>query len=176
MNINNLKSQENGLAKTLKYVREASVSGANRFVVRDFVKEANIGNLITEAGKEDIKSNFVKYFLDKVEENVRNARVLVYDLVEDSQDCLIMAQMHGRFKINLVHYLKLLKRQRDGRKGVLLTDGGINIAYIKGTNEALWSISADWVGDYWNLEANPVDCHLPWPVGVRVLSLGLSLG
>ncbi|MCX6760056.1 MAG: hypothetical protein NTW46_01795, partial [Candidatus Nealsonbacteria bacterium] len=107
----------------LKQVETVAVKGAERFVAKDHLKEANVGWT---------SDNFQKLFLDKVEESVKDAAIAVHRLERDSLDAPILAELGNRAETKLAYLFELLEKQSKGEKGTLLTNGYANIAYIKG--------------------------------------------
>lgn len=151
--------------KLLTALTTVSVPGVKKFVVKDQLKEANVGYT---------GSNFDNFFLGKAEENVDGITMKVHRLEKDSLDSEILAELGGEDKapIRLSHFFDLLKKQSKGQDGPLLTNGYANIAYIRDEGGKLWAVRAYWCScsRYWGVHARSVEHPHVWFSGDRVLS------
>lgn len=147
----------------LRKVASVVVSGPKKFVVKNALKDANVGWT---------GDNFKKFFLGNVEEDVADATVAIHRLEQSSLDAPIMAQLADRTEINLAHLLELLKKQSKGEDGVLLTNGSANVAYIKGSDDNVWAVSAYWDSGSrdWGLGVGSVEDPFRWNAGSQILS------
>lgn len=149
--------------KLLRRVGVAAVYGTEKFVARDHLKDANVGWM---------GDNFKKLFLSNVEEAVADIAVAIYRLEQSSLDAPIMAELGERTVIKLAHFFELLKKQSCGESGVLLTNGYVNVAYIKGGDGNVWAVRAAWAsgGRCWHVEASSVESSRRWLGGRQILS------
>ena len=157
-----------GLAKIVpveifRKVATVVVNGTEKFVAKDHLKEANVGWT---------SDNFKKLFLDKAEEGVKAATIVVHRLERDSLDAPILTELGSHVETKLAHFFELLKTQSKGESDTLLTNGYANIAYIKGNDGNFWAVRAYWYSGlgYWHVRANSVDYPYRWPAGSLVLS------
>lgn len=150
-------------AVLLRKIAEASVSGTDRFVAKDRFKAANVGY----AG-----GNFHKLFLNKVEENVGDAAVVVHRMERSSPNASVLAEFGDQAEIKLAHLFVLLEKQSSGQEGFLLTDGYANVAYVRDTTGTLWAVCASWDIDhnFWRVTASSVEDPIGRGVGAQVLS------
>jgi len=149
----------------LKRIAATTATGVQRFVCDDeALKVANIG----WTGE-----NFKRLFKGKVEENVPNTELVVNQLQRASLDTPILAELGDKVEVKLACLFGLLKKQANGqRDGVLLTNGGANIFYIRGTDNNLWAVPAYWGSAYryWGVEARSIGGPCRWFDGFQVLS------
>jgi len=153
----------------LRRIATTTATGVQRFVCDDeALKAANIG----WTGK-----NFKAHFLDKVEEGVSDAVVVVHRLERASPDVPILAELGNRAEIQLAHFFALLQKQSKGEDGLLLVNGYANVAYIKGNDGSFWAVRAFWSSGYrdWFVEAYSVEAYSVedpsrWDDGRQVLS------
>lgn len=154
------EAQAEGL---LRHITTTSVSGANRFVAdKESLKAANIGWT---------SGHFERLFLPKVEMAAFDT-LAVSELTEASTDALILEELGDRAEISLTHFFRLLERQANGEGGLLLINGDVNIAYIRGVDGNLWAVNANWDDKhrYWFVFAGSVERSGKWLEGCRVLS------
>lgn len=100
--------------------------------------------------------NFVSWFTGKVEENVEPAQLTPFKLTQNARDSDIIRELGGSenaAEVNLVDVWRLMERQPNGESGVLLTDGGVNIFYVRDKNNVLSSVYVVWRGDGWSVFA-----------------------
>ena len=151
----------------LQLVGTVRVAGAKKFLAKDYIKEANIGYMW-----DDFKKNF----LDKVEENVRDAIITVHSLKKNSRDRAIMDHLGQQTQTTLAHFFALLTKQSQGQEGILLVGGYVNIAYIQDKHGKLWAVRALWNSGRrcWRVSALSVEDPGGWDAGRQVLSSELS--
>lgn len=147
----------------LRRVATVAASGAEKFVAKDHLKEANVGWM---------GENFKRLFFDKVEENVGEAHLVAYNLERNSLDAPILAELGDRAETSLAHMFNLIKKQSKGQSGVLLTSGYANIFYVCGTDDSIWAVRAHWLSGvrYWHVGACSVGSLPEWYSGYRVFS------
>ncbi|MFH1225743.1 MAG: hypothetical protein V1684_00450 [bacterium] len=114
--------------------------------------------------------NFKSWFLEKEEEPIAAKNLQYWKLVKNSVDTPIIAELGGeaKAKTTLSCLSYLLGKQRNGEKGVLLTNGRANIFYICDITGALRAVNAYWSGDGWNGDAGSVEDPRSWGAGHQV--------
>lgn len=146
-------------------VTKVSVTGSKRFTANKVsLKEANVGYT---------GSNFDRFFVGKVEENVGDANLAIHQLEKASLDAPIRKELgQEREEITLTHFFHLLKQQSKGQSGPLLINGYANIAYIRGNDGNLWAVDAYWDSGYryWGVDAYSFEYPDDWNAGYQVLS------
>lgn len=147
----------------LKRITTVMVPAAQRFVAKDHLKDANVGWM---------GGNFKKFFLDKVEEGVPEAKLAVSRLERASWDAPILAELGDKAESPLSYLFDLLTKQSKGEDGVLLTNGYVNILYVRDTDGNLWAVYANWNSDTpdWNVEADSLGHLGGWLGGFQILS------
>lgn len=147
----------------LKRVATITAPAVQRFVAKDCLKNCNVG----WAG-----DNLKKFFLDKVEANVPEAKLAVNQLERASLDAPILTELGDKAEVSLAYLFDLLKKQSNGEDGVLLTNGYANIFYVCGNDGNIWAVSARWSSDsrYWGVVAYSVEGPDGWRGGCRVFS------
>ena len=166
---NHIAEHRHEVPPILKLVASAvKVSGSKRFVVdKALLKEANVGWT---------GSNFDERFLDKVEENVEDATLAIYELRQSAMDVSIRKELgQEREETMLAHFFDLLKKQSKGQEGQdchLLVNGYVNVAYIRDKNDVLCAVNAGWYSNYggWNVGAHSVESPNRWNAGAQILS------
>src|SRR5690606_14742846 len=106
-------------------------------------------------------------------EEPQGGRELRYgDLIKFSPDGPIIEELGGEAKAEttLSEMYGLLQKQSKGEDGVLLTDGRVNIFYVKDTSGVLRAVDVHWSGGGWFVSAYPVEFPVGWGVGHRVFS------
>lgn len=116
--------------------------------------------------------NFKTWFLDKVEETMEDVSLFYFDLLRNSLDASIIQDLGGETKVEttLCAIWTLLKMQRNGEPGILLTNGYANIFYIKDTQGVLRAVGVYWRGGGWYVYAGSVTLPCEWDAGRRVFS------
>lgn len=115
-------------------------------------------------------SNFEKYFLDKVEENVAAVKLRTHKLLRSCRDPFIVAALgEGKEVTTLAHFFAMLVQQPNGEDGALLTNGWANVAYIYGTDGNLWAVDGFWLGVGWYVGVSPFGDLDGWHDGGQVL-------
>lgn len=145
------------------------VPGIKRFVVdENRLKAANVGHRYND---------FDELFLHLTERDVGNLLVTPYRLKSHSMDSSVLEELMRKHRelIHVAHLFALLKLQKDGRKGILLTDEEPNIAFAQSRYPksgpavifARWNINHR----YWRLGAHfPKKAQYEWVPGNRFLS------
>ena len=158
-------------SELLKFVREVTLAGIQKFVARDAFGESNADGI-----KFYFWPNFANNFLGKVEEDVKPATIAVHRLEKASRDARIMAELGidlktGKGVIKLAHFREMLKAQARGQEGPLLVNGYANIAYIEDENGKVWAVYSRCVSDgrEWFFNAYSVGRPSGWPADDQVL-------
>lgn len=141
-----------------------------RFVVKD--------NFLVNTGKKAkvkisyLSDNFKEWFLDKVEEPTGKITLCSSKLLVLSVDSPIISELGGEEKVEtkLVHVFHLLSKQPNGEAGLLLTNGYVNIFYIRNKNGTLCAVFAFWDGVGWFLRAYSVVDPDRWDDGGYIFS------
>lgn len=148
------------------------VSGTERFVADEKFreKEETDGVFIARLGPV-----FKKYYIDKVERDVPDTELSVFDVQEDPCHSSIVARLGGKrvVQTSLAHLWSLLK-DNEGEGDVLVTDGCANIFYIPDVFDTFWTVSANWdprTGG-WRVKAFFLNCPTGWYDGYRVFCCG----
>lgn len=116
--------------------------------------------------------NFSTNFGTKVENNVGAEAISVYRLEQLARDPEIMTELGTEKRIiTLGQFYGAIEAQGQGQKGLLLTNGYANIAYIEDVNGVVWAVDAVWYAGYgWGVGAGSVDDPSPWVGGFQALS------
>jgi len=147
----------------LKRVATAHTPAVKRFVARDHLADCNIG----WTGE-----NFKSLFLDKVYKDVGEEKLAIHRLEKASLDAPILYELGERPNTSIAHLFSLIKRQKNGEKGDLLTNGYVNIVYDYDDEGNFWAVIARWrSGDgSWDVEASSVEDRDGWFAGYQVVS------
>ncbi len=145
----------------LRLLKSVVVSGATKFVAKDRLRSCNVGWT---------GHNFKKLFLEKVEENVPEAKLAVSWLERNSFDVPILTELGDKAEVKLSYLFDLLAKQSNGEDGVLLTNGCANIFYVCGVDGNIWPVDAFWYSDVhsWFVEACSVELLDRWNGGFQI--------
>lgn len=146
----------------LRRITEVAVSATKKFIAKDHIKSVNVGYM---------NDNF-KLFLNKIEEDVPNAELVISELKKASLDAPIMTELGSKKRIFLAHFFELLEHQSKGQAGPLLTNGYAIVGYVQDDEGNFWAVDARWDSIYrcWCVYAYSVDSPAEWRAGYRVLS------
>jgi len=149
----------------LKLVAITLVSGAKRFVCDDKALEA--ANIV------QTDDNFKHLFYGKVEEDVPEADLAIYNLQRSSPDSLVRAELGEYEQTHLAWMVELIKEQQSHKSDILIADGRINVFYILGNDGNLWAVCAYWSLDryYWKVAVHSVKRLHPWCADCQFISL-----
>ncbi len=140
------------------------------FVARDnFV--VNIGeNALVNISS--LGNNFEKWFLCKEEPAFKGSTLNYGRLSRSSMDGAIIETLGGedKAKITLTEVSALMKAQKNGEDGALLTNGNINLSYVPDFTETLRAVYWGWDKRGWVVDACFVPRRLMWLVGRQVFS------
>lgn len=117
--------------------------------------------------------NFRESMLGLVEEQPpTETNICYYELLKASVDEPIIAELGGEQKAEtkLAEIYALMKNQRNGEKGILLTNGYANIFYVRDIKVVLRAVSVGWDGGGWRLDASSVGRPGRWGAGYQVFS------
>lgn len=117
-------------------------------------------------------NNFKEKFLNKIEEEVSQSILRYQDLKNSSRDILIINEIGGETvaETTLSKMFALMEMQSESESGALLTNGYVNIFYIRDVTGVLWAVYCYWLGDGWFVVARSVEYPNGWSDGLRVFS------
>lgn len=149
----------------------ASFKAAEMFVV-DMRQTATV--LIS-----DIWPRFVNFFLKgrgKVERPLSAQKISCHTLNRVSRDGPIMEAIgstfddHGKHHMTLSEVFVLLRGQRRGADGVLLTNGKANVFYIVDRGGKLRAVSTRWRSEGWAINASEIHYAGGWAAGTKIFT------
>jgi len=117
-----------------------------------------------------LNENFQAWFTGKIETPAVKTTLRYAELVEESLDAPILAELGDKAETTLDQVYALMERQPNGEEGILLTNGWANVFYIRDVNGALRAVSVFWHGDGWDVDAYSVGHPFGWRAGRRVFS------
>lgn len=141
-----------------------------KFVARD--------KFVTKNGRVKIcwlGENFMRYFLDKVEEPSSEATLCYRELPGSKISRQIItneSDFEEKKETTLAEIFSLMEKQKKGENGDLLTDGSANIFYVRDINNALRGIDVYWEHGGWNLRSLSITHKSKWSVDRRIFSCG----
>lgn len=163
-------------SELLEFGFEFSIPGnLNSFVATE--------KLVAGSGSESfsnvryISPNFRAWFLSgrgKIEDPIGAFVFRRAKLLKPSMDSPIIREHGGEARAEthlfLVFFLMLV--QKNGGPGILLTDGGDNIFYIRDQNDVLRRVGLSWREGGWCLVADLVGELSRWAEGSQVILIG----
>jgi hypothetical protein len=157
-------------SKILEFADIVDMAGASMFSAR---RSFSIG-LESGAKIASMTQEFRTHFLPKEEDRVRHRWIKSYTLLKASTDRAITAEFEGEYEIALVHFWRLLREQPWGQKdGALLTDGKVNLAYIRNCVGTLRVATAQWGTGGWHLDSQQFYDSRERSDGLRALCAGM---
>ena len=148
--------------KLLKLITSIQTSTIERFIATDCFKA---GETVDGVKIGSFDENFRKLFLPKVEEDIKGVEIKVHQLLRNSKDLGIRAEISETHEeIKLAHFWLVLKAHNDKKVGDWI------IAYIIGTDGNLWAVRAGWCDGGWFLRAYSVEDQDPWSAVYQVCS------
>ncbi|PIS42144.1 MAG: hypothetical protein COT24_04990 [Candidatus Kerfeldbacteria bacterium CG08_land_8_20_14_0_20_40_16] len=118
--------------------------------------------------------NFCEWMLDLVEEQPpTEVNICCHELLEKSEDRQIITKLGGEQKVETTLYaiFALMKKQRNGERGVLLTNcDQANIFYVRNVKNVLRAVRVIWYGGGWCVSAFLVEDPYRWRAGYQVFS------
>ena len=141
-------------------------------------------NLVLDANRKvKVKISYLGYDLTKwflfdtgkIEGPTSEQTLYCYRLRKFLADDQIIAALGGEEKAEttLLEMFSLMKKQKNGEKGVLLTNGRANIFYIRDQNGVLRVVRVHWHGGGWDIYADSVESPGKWFDGYQVFSRNL---
>ena len=115
-------------------------------------------------------NEFARFFLDKVEEPQGEVELRVSQLRKLSLDKSILDELGNKAETTLASVWELLKKQPKGEQGTLLTNGYVNIFYVRDSKGVLWAVSFDWVNRRWIVDTYSVEDLTGWGEGYLIFS------
>lgn len=149
----------------LKQVGIVDLPSTSKFIVSDLFAASSKEVKIAWIG-----DNFRNNFSSKVEDPQGETTLCVSKLKKNSLDMPIMAELGNGTETTLANVWQMLKKQANGEKGKLLTNGYANIFYVRDAKGVLWAVSVDWGGDGWSVGTYSVAHPFGWSGGRQVFS------
>ncbi|HUD03104.1 MAG TPA: hypothetical protein VMR46_03800 [Candidatus Paceibacterota bacterium] len=164
-----LKIDEVEPKKLLKLVTTVSVAATKIFTASDHFKVDTQKAAVRICSLGD---NFKENLLGLSEGGCEATNIKVHKLLAHSSDLPIIEELADKCEIRLGQFFALLSKQGKGKKGVLLTNGKANVAYIRGVKGILWAVSAYWqtVSRGWLVVAVPTMDPTRWDPSYQILS------
>lgn len=141
------------------------------------VKISYIGNnfkawFFPPSASEEAVPGSGPYRTPGVQKNVMNAGLRYHTLNKRSVDGPIIEQLGGEAKAEttLAEIAACMKKQASGEAGALLTNGYVNIFYVRDVNSVLRAVYVFWHGVGWRVFAYSVEHPDEWRGGYRVFS------
>ena len=127
--------------------------------------------VVGKNGISYIGENFKQWFYSKVEAPSAATILRRANLTRNALDDEIRKEIGGvSGKTTLGQVLCLIKRQKNGKAGVLLNNGRANIFYVSDTSGVLRVVPVDWGGGGWSVNADLVSNPYRWHAGRQVFS------
>jgi len=116
--------------------------------------------------------NFREWMFGLKEQPPDENYLCCYELLKNSVNGPIIEELGGEQKVEttLSEIFALMKKQRNGEKGALLTNGYANIFYVRDINGVLRAVRVNWYGDGWLMSADSVEGPGRWGAGNQVFS------
>jgi hypothetical protein len=152
------------VTQVLEKVGEIHFPGANKFVAREHFTEPKFW----------LSDSFKVWMLPKVEKGVKPSTLTYGKLMKSAKDAVIILALGGEEKAesSLVKIFHLTSLQPNGEEGTLLTNGWVNIFFVKDAKGILRTVRAYWSDGEWRLGAGPTPDK--WRAGYRVFSRNLA--
>lgn len=152
----------------LQKIAQAEVEGADSFTPAAKFRAGRKEHLQIARVSRNC-SNFVKVF--GTEKRLPGARLVVNQLLRNSLNGPILAELGAAAETGPYFFFELLKRQGSGETGVLLADGGRNAAYVAHPHGTTWFLSAAWKARRgWLLDAGSAGSFHRWLQGELIIS------
>ncbi|MFH1772844.1 MAG: hypothetical protein ABH818_00585 [Patescibacteria group bacterium] len=122
---------------------------------KDLVRISNLGD------------NFKEWFLYKIEEPISEVTLCYQELLKDSVDGPIIAELGGvkKAETTLAEMFFLIDKQREGKNRVLLTTGHANIFYVRDDELVLRAVRIYCGDNSWDIDAGTIDDPDRWGDG-----------
>ncbi len=121
-----------------------------------------------------IWDDFTSWFMDKVEQPFEGSTLKFGTLSRSSVDAPIIAELGGEEKAEttLAEVFALMSNQPNGEKGALLTNGYVNIFYVRDAKGVLRAVRVYWLAarGCWHVSAFSVSDPGTWDGGRQVFS------
>ena len=114
--------------------------------------------------------NFRQHFISKVEEPQAEVELRISRLKKASLDAPILAELGSKAETSLANIWQMLKKQPNGESGKLLTNGYMNIFYVRDAKGVLRAVDVHWSSDGWHVRAYSVTYPIEWSEGYQVFS------
>ena len=117
-----------------------------------------------------IGENFQNNFLGKVEDPQGKTTLRISKFKKNSLDQPILDELGSKAETTLANIWELLKKQPNGQSGKLLTNGYVNIFYVRDAKGVLWAVGVHWSSGGWHVFACSVGHPHEWRGGHQVFS------
>lgn len=137
--------------RILRTIATVEVEGAGSFVLASKMQDGRFNSVSEVDGVKIVPTecgHHLQRYDWKEEKNVPPVTIRVHELWEDTPDMLIRAELDDMAEISFASFWGLLKRQGHGQRGVLLTNGHGNVAFIRDKKGELWPVSFGWSDVY----------------------------
>lgn len=116
--------------------------------------------------------NFKEGFWEKTEGPFAGSIIDGRRLYKPSADYSIISKLGGQkiAETSMFEIFFLMERQANGESGTLLNNGFANIFYVRDKTGTLRTVSVDWHGDGWYVNADSVENSNGWNASNRVFS------
>lgn len=129
-------------------------------------------NFPEKTGKIKFLGKTLDVFLGKVEENVEQTTLEVYELVKECSDEVILGELGACAEIYLAQLFRLLQDAALYGCGPFPRDGSLTTVYIRDAKNVLRAVTVIWVQDeqHWLLDAASTENTNPFQVGHRFIA------
>lgn len=156
-----VKNRDSAIAKPLKFVKTVSLPAVSMFVAAE---KFCLGKTIDGIKVGWLGDNFKEHFLSKTESGeVAGEALSVNKLLKGSHSPAIITELggEGRVEISLGQFWAFLKT----------ADQSLwYVAYIRGTDDVLWAVNANWDSCGLDVGAYSLDYPCAWNADGRFLS------
>ncbi|MBI2591094.1 MAG: hypothetical protein HYW34_00210 [Candidatus Brennerbacteria bacterium] len=166
-----IKSRTNGAPKTERSYKILRPVAPKPVGTRPFKADDSFFNKKSIVKMVPHGSNFTAWFTGKVEKEAPEGMLVPFVLTQSAYDSEIIADLGGEEKaeITLGEIWRLMQRQTNGKKGVLLVNGWANIFYVRDVNGVLRAVVVRWCGCGWGAGAFDLGGRT-WSVVYQVFS------
>lgn len=153
----------------LEFLGTVTIQATERFIAREkFVVDTSKKARVKISYLND---KFNAWFLPKVDDPAAEMLLRYTKLTRPALDDEIRKEIGAELEeTTLVAIYELMERQKNGESGALLTNGGLNIFYVRDATGALRAVYVYWSGYGWFVLAYSVSNPGRWSDGNRVFS------
>lgn len=160
-----------GSLKLLEFIYNTIIPGTNEpFVIKDHLV-VNTGE-DAEVKISSVEDSVKKLFFEKIEAPLDPTQLFCYKLLENSVSKPIIAKLGEKLKVEttFAQIFYLLKIQRNGEGGILLTNSFGNIFFVRDAKGAFHTVFVRWLDGGWRVSAYSVEYPIRWDASDQVLS------